>query len=517
MKTHISHLSATLLAGLLLASAGATRAEPPLYITNADNARRAFDSGHYNQASHAYEEAAKVSAPPFAAEFLLSAAEAAQKAGDPVRAQRLMGQIPGGSLDTAQIARLQAVHNAIANATPISAAWPANAAPENAGPTPGNPQPLTPLPPPALPAAQSAIGTGVVVGGAGIALILPLSGPLASPAEAVRDGFLAAYLKSGGNAPVRLYDAGSSNESAVAAYQQALREGAGFVVGPLRKESVAAIATLGQPATPVLALNYLDETARAPFNFFQFGLAPEDEARAAAEQAVAQGDKRAIALVPQTEWGDRVLAALDKRLHEIGGGVLKSARYSNGEADFGKAIQDLLNLEASQGRHNALTAILGSKSEFEPRRRDDIDFIFIAARPAEGRMIWPQFRFYRANGLPVFATSLIYNGSGDNELNGIRFCDMPLMLQREGDWASLRSDVSDLPAIKTQPRLFALGYDAYTLASLIQAGKMQTGTVFPSASGGLMMKPDGAISRMLSCAQFRDGGIRPMDMPAPVQ
>jgi outer membrane PBP1 activator LpoA protein len=490
MNTLLSHGRTALFTGLLLAFAIAACAQSPSYVTNADNARRAFDSGHYNEASHAYEEAAKVSAPPFSAEFLLAAAEAAQKSGDAERAQRLMGQIPNGSLDTAQIARLQAIRNAIPSAVP------------------GTPSPsaAAPLAPPAAPITSQSVG--------GIALILPLTGPLASTAEAVRDGFLAGYLKGGGHVPVHVYDSGAGNGSDVAAYQQALRDGANFIVGPLRKESVAAIAAQGQPPAPVLALNYLDDSAHAPFNFFQFGLAPEDEARAAAEQAVSEGDKRAIALVPQTEWGERVLAALDKRLHELGGGVIKSTRYKPGTADYSDAIQDLLSLEASKNRHNALTAILGSKTEFEPRRRDDVDFIFIAARPAEGRMIWPQFRFYRANGLPAYATSAIYGGGADNELNGIRFCDMPLMLQSEGEYATLRGEVSELTAAKGQPRLFAVGFDAYNLVALIQSGKMQTNAAFSSASGGLQMKANGAITRSLSCVQFRDGGLRALEAAA---
>jgi outer membrane PBP1 activator LpoA protein len=476
---------AILLAGsALLAFSTVVSAEPPPFAAPADSARRALDDGHYADASRAFEDAARASSGPFSAEFFLSAAEAAQKAGDNPRAERLSSQIPAGSLDLSQMARLQIIRTTFPAAVAVAASVPITAA---------------------LPALPS---------GAGLALILPLSGALASTAEAVRDGFLTAYLKSGGRIPVRLYDSGASNESSLAAYQQAAREGAGFIVGPLRKESIAAIAAQGQLQVPVLALNYLDEAAHVPNNFFQFGLAPEDEARAIAEQAVAQGDKRAIALVPQTEWGERVLAALDKRLRELGGGVLKAARFKPGTVDYSDMIQDLLNLQASQSRHNALTGIIGSKSEFESHRRDDVDFIFMASRPSEGHMIWPQLRFYRATGLPVYATSLIYNGAADSELNGVRFCDMPLMLQADSSWASLRSDSADLPAIKNQPRLFALGYDAYNLVNLMQSGKMQTATVIPAASGGLLMKANGAIARTRGCAQFRDGGIKSLDAAA---
>lgn len=493
LRQGVRRSGAILLAGsALLAFSAIVRAEPPPFAAPADTARRAVDNGQYAEASRAYEQAAQASSGPFSAEFFLSAAETAQKAGDNARAERLLAQIPSGSLDISQMSRLQAVRAAMpATSNSVSASW--------AG---------TPAPTAALPALPS---------GAGLALILPLTGSLASTAEAIRDGFLAAYLKSGGHMPVRLYDSGSGNDSAVNAYQQALREGAGFIVGPLRKESITAIAAQGQMRVPVLALNYLDETARVPANFFQFGLAPEDEARAIAEQAVAQGEKRAIALVPQTEWGDRVLAAFDKRLRELGGGVLKSARYKPGAVDYGDMIQDLLNLQSSQGRHNALTSIIGSKSEFEPRRRDDIDFILMASRSSEGHMIWPQLRFYRATGLPVYATSLVYNGVADNELNGVRFCDMPLMLQADSSWAGVRNDAADLPSIKTQPRLFALGYDAYNLVSLMQAGKMDTGAAIPSATGSLLMKPTGAIARVLGCAQFREGGIKTVDASSPKQ
>lgn len=484
---------AILLAGsFLLAFSTRVGAEPPPFAAPADTARRAVDSGHYAEASRAYEEAAKASSGPFNAEFLLSAAETAQKAGDNARAENLLAQIPSASLDISQMARLQAVRTTMPSANSMGANWESRPA----------------APPAALPTLPS---------GSGLALILPFSGPFASTSEAVRDGFLAAYLKAGGRIPVRFYDSGNGNESSVGAYQQAIHEGAGFIVGPLRKESIAAIAAQGQMHVPVLALNYLDETAQVPANFFQFGLAPEDEARAIAEQAVAEGDRRAIALVPQTEWGDRVLAALDKRLRELGGSVVKSARYKAGTVDYGDMIQDLLNLQASQNRHNALTGIIGSKSEFEPHRRDDIDFIFMASKPSEGHMIWPQLRFFRATGLPVYSTSLIYSGSADTELNGVRFCDMPLMLQADGNWAGVRNDSADLPGMKIQPRLFALGYDAYNLVAMMQAGSMQSGTVIPSATGGLVMKPNGAITRTLGCAQFRDGGIKALDASSPKQ
>ena len=352
-----------------------------------------------------------------------------------------------------------------------------------------------------------------IVGGEGLALLLPLSGAYAASGLAVRDGFLAAAAPA--RAAVRVYDSGSSTESAVAAYELLLRDGPAVVIGPLRKEAVTAIAGLG-PSRPWLALNYLD--ARAPVaNTIQFGLAPEDEARAAAEQAHARGLRRAIALVPQAlagnDWGERALSAFGQRLRELGGEVIAAGRYAPGTLNFAEPIKQLLSLDQSDARHRALVAVLGQSSEFEPRRRDDVDFIFVAARPADGRLIWPQFRFYRSLDLPIYATSAIFEGGQDKELNGLRVCDMPYMLDGAGAYASLRGDVADLASARQQPRLFALGYDAFHVASLMQSGELAA-PAFAAASGSLSVA-NGAVARGLSCAEIKDGSPRDASREAP--
>jgi outer membrane PBP1 activator LpoA protein len=134
-------------------------------------------------------------------------------------------------------------------------------------------------------------------------------------------------------------------------------------------------------------------------------------------------------------------------------------------------------------------------------------------------MIWPQFRFYRATGLPVYATSLIYSGNADPELNAIRFCDMPWVVQAQGDAAGLRAEFIDFASLKSQPRMFALGYDSYQLVALIQAGKLQAGKLqaggaYPGATGNLQMAAGGNISRGLSCVQIRDSELRPLESAA---
>ncbi len=343
----------------------------------------------------------------------------------------------------------------------------------------------------------------------GIALLLPLTGTFSTTGEAVRDGFLAAHFAAGGRVPVRVYDAGSRDDLLQVAYQRALAEGAAMIVGPLRKESVALLASWNPPV-PVIGLNFLDAGTPAPFNFLQMGLAPEDEARAAADHALSQSRRRAVALVPQTDWGERAYAAFEQRLRERGGVVVQSARYVPGRPDQSKAIEGLMGASASEERHRALTSTLGVKTVFESRRRNDIDLIFMVARAHDARLLMPQFRFHRSGDLPIYATALAYDGNGDADRAGIRFCDTPWTVGDSLIWAPLRLQVEGLPSAKALPRLQALGRDAQRIATELMQGRLQRGVEIEGASGRLVWRDTGHIERTPECVELRADGVRPL-------
>ncbi len=353
-----------------------------------------------------------------------------------------------------------------------------------------------------------------------VALLLPLSGRNSAGAEAVRDGFLAAWYGARGVQSVTpvlgVYDTGATADSLMAAYRRALDSGAEFLVGPLTREEVTVLADSGRLAVPVLALNYLDPGKQAPFNLFQWGLAPEDEARQAAERAITDRQARAVVLVPEGEWGDRVLRAYQERFEALGGSVIESGTYNPTDHDFSEPIRQLLALNASEERHRALTNVLGVQSQFQPRRRDDVDVVFIGARPEQARLLGPQLRFHRTGELPIYATAQVFDGDPPvADLNGLRFCDMPWMIATDGEAAGLRSRLKALfPARpKEYARLLALGHDAYLLVQLIESGALQPGTFFPSVSGTLSLRNDGVITRGLACAEIRNGTLKTLDLP----
>ncbi|MGQ0699126.1 MAG: penicillin-binding protein activator [Panacagrimonas sp.] len=336
------------------------------------------------------------------------------------------------------------------------------------------------------------------------ALLLPVSGNLASSGRAVRDGFVSAWFELPAPRPaLRVYDAGSSGAQAATAFETALRDGAGLIVGPLTKDGVSAIARLGR-SVPWLALNYVD--GRLPGGV-QFGLAPEDEARAAALDAAASGHRNALVLIPDNDLGARVFQAFATTFSQQGGAMLQTARFASGTQDFGKPLQALMKLDRSQARHQQVTTALGVASEFEPRPRQDADVLFAPLRTAEARAFVPQLEFFRAARLSTYTLSAALPGTVDRQLNGMRVCDMPWVLDASGAAATTRQRASQQfpEALRDQPRLFALGRDASRLAQTLTRGELNSASLIEGASGRLSMSADGRIARQVGCALVRDG------------
>jgi outer membrane PBP1 activator LpoA protein len=338
----------------------------------------------------------------------------------------------------------------------------------------------------------------------------------------VRDGILAAFFQGAPPRPeLRFYDTAGNVRLIWSTYQRAIAEGADFVIGPLLKENIQALARSGLLPVPVLALNRADDIpADRELALYQFGLAPEDEARQVARRAIADGRQRLVALVPENAWGRRVLDAFRETFSELGGTLLEAESYSTEGADFSGPIRAALNLEDSKIRARALQRLLGEKLEFEPRRRQDVQGVLLLAFPREARQIKPQLRFHHSGNLPVYSTSHVYAASDDpaidRDLDGLQFCDIPWALDQEGPWATQRRAVDALWPGRGQrfQRLFALGFDAYQLVPWLDTMDLPGFAQFPGATGILSLDDDKQLHRTLEWARFNRG--QPEKIRAPL-
>jgi len=350
-----------------------------------------------------------------------------------------------------------------------------------------------------------------------IALLLPLNGRLAEAGESVRDGFFAAYYQQ---APatrptVRAYDVA---DDPAGAYRRALSEGAAFVIGPLGKEAVAAVARVADPRVPTLALNALPDGVATPPRFYQYALAPEDEARQVAERLLAEGLRSGAALVPAGDWGARVLAAFQAAMSAGGGTALSSRTYAAGTADLSEPLAQLLGFGDSQRRQQAITAIVGGTLLFAPRRRDDLQFLFFAGQPVQGRLARSQLKFNYAGDLPVYSTSDVYepNPTANLDLEGVAFVDMPWMISEDPEVAALRANVAHLwPAsAKRRGRLYAMGADAWLLATEFRRAGGPPREPLIGVTGRLSVDAGGRVHRSLDCVII-DADGRPRALPPP--
>jgi outer membrane PBP1 activator LpoA protein len=356
------------------------------------------------------------------------------------------------------------------------------------------------------PAAASALDTSRV------ALLLPLTSRFADAANAVYRGFMAVHEASSDPARplITLYDIGDDPAAAPLVYRQAVQGGATFVVGPLGLEAAQQVANSGVISVPTLLLAYVDDNA-LPARAFQFGLSPEDEARQVAQRAYLDGHRVAALLYPASPWGERVRSAFTEQWESFGGIVAEGQAYQASESDHSGVIKDLLNIEDSMRRHAHLESVLRTNLAFEPRRRQDVSFLFMAADAQQGRLLNPQINFYRALDLPVYATSSIFAGKPDPvydaDLNGITFGDMPWMVSTEERYNSLRAALQDeWTGQRTQlDRLFALGMDAYRIMPQLAQLRSDPIARISGVTGGITVDAQGRVHRQLTWARFDKG------------
>lgn len=346
-----------------------------------------------------------------------------------------------------------------------------------------------------------------------IALLLPFSGTYKKPASIIRDGFLAAYYQHSKNkisAPhpqIHIYDT-LQFTSINQAYDQAVEDGADFIVGPLIKEDVTRLNRRRQLPVPTLTLNYGEE-AKAVKGLYQFGLSPEQEAQQAAERAWLDGHNQAIMITPDSDWGKRIAWAFADHWQQLGGNLMKQQTYPGQKNDFSIQLQELLELDLSKARHHQLKLLLKEDLRFEPRRRQDADFIFLAAFPRQARLLRPQLKFHYASNLPIYATSHIFTGKRnrykDRDMDGIIFSDTPWTLNKSS--GPLKRQINKLwpDNLRDYTRFYALGIDAYRLIPQLEYLRMFNHERFNGVTGVIHLDENQRVFRTLKWAQFKKG------------
>ncbi len=345
-----------------------------------------------------------------------------------------------------------------------------------------------------------------------IALLLPLSGKQLAAGTAIRDGFMAGLLQMPADKRPKIQMFDTNALGAIAAYQQATADGAGMIVGPLLKEDVEALANSQQVGTLTLALNALTDEQLPPALMFQFSLDPEEEARQVVQRARNEGHTNAIVLTPNNEWGQRVQRAFAQELKLQGGTLVDQRNYDPAARDYVSLARQLF-APRKPAQTRALDSALGNTSAAE--RRDDFDYIFVAAQVAQAKQLRPALRFVLPdNSIPIYATSDSYEPESSNsDLEGLRFVDMPWVINRDSETERLHDAVTRAwsNSMRSRSRLYAFGIDALRLSSWLKTPQPQLASPLRGTTGLLALDQTGRVRRQADWAQIVNG--KPQTLP----
>jgi len=325
-----------------------------------------------------------------------------------------------------------------------------------------------------------------------IALVLPLSGRLQTAGEAVLDGFLSALYQTGAEnyatPEVEIFD---SSQLPVELIADLISDGEFDVaIGPLDAGNVSSFINSVSKEQAVLSLNRMSDSDDRSSVHLGYSLAVESEATQSAQSASEREYRSAMLLIEDTGIGERAAGAFAEHWISDDRTIQDLVRLSEATT-LTERLEQSFHVNQSETRKSQLQTLLGKSLEFTPRRRQDIDTIFLASNPVLARQVAPTLAFLFAQDVPVLAISRIYESSDDPEdnrdLQPVEFLSPPWLIENR---QSLERAESSRP-LELQ-KLEAMGVDAFYLSrrfqqlndpSFVYQGK--TGNIYVGSTGNL--------------------------------
>ncbi|KZC03405.1 Penicillin-binding protein activator LpoA [Methylobacterium radiotolerans] len=347
-----------------------------------------------------------------------------------------------------------------------------------------------------MPAAGGGrIGAGSVK----VALVLPLTGQGSTVGAAMRDAAQLAYDEAQQpDLTLLVEDDRGSPDGAREATQEALRQGAEIVLGPLFAGSVQAAAAVARTAgKPVIGFS-TDATVANP-GVYLLSFLPQPEVDRVIEDAVAGGKRSFAALIPETAYGNAVEAEFREVVARKGARVAAVERYPAGApvpaverlarviAGPGATADALFIPETADAMPTVAAAL--TKAGFSPAR----------VRPL-GTALW--------NEPSLFALPALQGG---------RFAS-PDRVGFSNFSARYQARFGTVP-----PRVASLAYDAVLLAAALSRrygsqrfaeATLTNSLGFTGVDGTFRFRPDGQSDRSLAVYEIRNNAATPVS-PAP--
>jgi branched-chain amino acid transport system substrate-binding protein len=341
-----------------------------------------------------------------------------------------------------------------------------------------------------------------------VALLLPLTGPgnVAVLARAMKQaGEMALFERPVPDFQLLVKDDRGTPEGARTAAEEALREGAELILGPLLAASVDAVAPVAAAArVPVIAFSNDRRVARPGVHLLSF--MPEHDVERIVGYAMAQGRRSFAALLPDDAYGRIVEETFTRAVAAGQGNVAAIERYNRGGSPG--------MLEATRKLGEALS-----------NRTDDgvgtADALLMPGEPDSLLSLGPLIAYAR-----IDTTRLKLLGTGGWDAPNVgrdpTFVGAWYAAPDPRGWQSFSERFAKTFGT-APPRIASVAYDAVGVAMALSGAPAatrftETGITRPSGFAGIdgtvRFLADGTAARALAVHEVQAFGSRVIDQPA---
>ena len=373
---------------------------------------------------------------------------------------------------------------------------------------------------PGLPAKPTPRLSTSVPAGSRVALLAPLSGANAERGQALAQAAKLA-LAVPGSPPLDILDTTSTPAGAAAAAAQAIAGGAGLILGPLTSAETAAAAgpaiAAGVPMLP-----FTNDDAQARPGVWPLGLTPTQQLRRLVTSLTGQGRTRFAAVLPQSEFGQAMAAALTAATADAGLAAPDIRFYSGGMSAANAAMRDISGYAGRRGPLDAQIKAARAQHTPEGRKRAasltrqsigqaPMDALLLADLGEPLHTLASLLSYYDIDkpGVRIFGPAqwAAPAALGEAALDGAYYAAPDPALRSAFD--AKYSAATGGPA----PGLADFAYDAAAIARAVAASGegfshaalgRQEG--FSGVNGVLALLPDGRVRRGLAVFEIQRGG-----------
>lgn len=337
-----------------------------------------------------------------------------------------------------------------------------------------------------------------------VAVLLPMTGKLASYANALKVGLEQANQANGNPFILSYYDENSLPMQSLVG--KATQDGAQLIIGPLQKDKVEALLNT-QASVPVLALNQIGNQPAAP-NLYYYSLSPEDEAAQIAQKIDQDGLKHPLLLMPSNALGDRSIQGFNSYWNELDKGNATVAKFRSRDE-----LLSLLRKTLTGSSGSTQAGQIQSLAKDPSVDSNHVDAIYMLASAFEAANIKSSVDMMLGDSpiRPSYYLGSKSNSSGLRAdvalaLNGMQLGDMPWMLNKMPE--QFTQAMTALPnASGDQMRLYAMGYDALAIVQHLSEMRNNPEMTFNGLTGNLQVTSDGVIVRNLLWTRYVNGQL----------